>query len=181
MKKSKVIAAIAPTDEGAAYAASVVTVPANAITRADDKVGTISVSDAGLAFIRARASEGASQTLIACELGIGSTTLKSTMKRDEKVRVAWEHGRAELEQEFVSLLIASARKGNFVPILFGLKALFGVVEGAAPPATAPNITIVLPDSYSPEAYMRTINEPRAKVTRPVLPSPAPSGNTEVTR
>jgi hypothetical protein len=176
MSKTKAIAAIVGDD--AAYVKSIVTVPASAITRADDKLGTVSVSDAGLGYIRHRASEGASQMLIACELGIGSTTLKAAMKRDEKIRVAWEHGRAELEQEFVSLLIASARKGNFVPILFGLKALFGMVEGAAPVSTAPNVTIVLPDAYSPEAYMRTINEPR-RVTRPV--TAALSGKQEVAR
>lgn len=177
MKKPKKTPA--SDDEAAAYVASVVTVPANAITRADDKLGTVSISDDGLKFIRHRASEGASQMLIACELGIGSTTFKSAMKRDEKIRVAWEHGRAELEQEFVSLLIASARKGNFVPILFGLKALFGMVEGAAPVSTAPNVTIVLPDAYSPDAYMRVINE-RPKVTRPVALAPL-SGTGGATR
>lgn len=176
-KKTK---AAAP-DDVSGYVKSIVTVPANAVTRADDKLGTVSVSDAGLAYIRHRASEGASQMLIACELGIGSTTFKAAMKRDEKIRVAWEHGRAELEQEFVSLLIVSARKGNFVPILFGLKALFGMVEGAAPPATVANVQIVIPDAFTPDAWRRSvnvINEPR-RVTRPVLLSP--SGNTAVSR
>ncbi len=178
MTKHKPAATSAPDNEAAAYIASVVTVPANAVVRAEGR-GDVTISDEGLKFIRHRASQGASQALIACELGVGSTTFKKAMARDEKIRVAWEHGRAELEQEFVSMLIASARKGNYVPILFGLKALFGLTEGAAPPASVANVQIVLPDAYSPEAYMRVINQ-RPKVTRPVALAPL-SGKQEVAR
>jgi hypothetical protein len=172
MKKPKPTPA--PDGEAASYAASIVTPPANAITRAEGR-GDVTISDDGLKFIRHRASEGASQTLIACELQLSATTFKAAMKRDEKIRIAWEHGREELQQEFVSLLIASARKGNYVPILFGLKALFGFVEGQQPVTdNRVAVQIVLPDAMTPEAFERMSIR---KVTRPVLPAPLGQGGT----
>jgi len=165
-------------DEAASYVASIALPAPPYIARADDKLGTVSVTDNGLAFIKRRAEDGASQSLIASEMALTKTTLQKLFQRDERCRVAWEHGVALEEMELVDILKQAARKGYAVAALFLLKTRHNYVEGAAPVSTAPNVTIVLPDAYSPDAYMRVINE-RPKVTRPVLASP--SGKLEVAR
>lgn len=176
MSKTK---AAMPVDEAASYVASMV-MPAPPYTvRADDKLGTVSITDTGLEFIKRRASDGASQNLIAAELGLTKTTLQKLFQRDDRCRVAWEHGAAIEEMELVEILKASARKGYAVAALFLLKTRHGYQETGPAPATAPNITIVLPDSYSPEQYMRTINVPPTKITRPA--TAALGHNPEVSR
>lgn len=168
-----------PVDEAASYVASTA-LPATPYTvRADDKLGTVSITETGLEFIKLRASDGASQNLIAAELGLTKTTLQKLFQRDDRCRVAWEHGAALEEMELVEILKVSARKGYAVAALFLLKTRHGYTETASPPTMAPNITIVLPDSYSPEQYMRTINAPPTKITRPV--TAALGHNPEVSR
>ena len=174
--KRKAIEAIG--DEAASYATAVVTVPANAITRADDK-DKVTISPEGCAFIRAAASNGESQSLIAARLGISKTTLQQLFKRDEAARLAYEFGHSEMEAELVGLLVAAARKGSFIPALFLLKSRHGYQEGAPPPATTNNIVITLPGAMSEADYLTAVNEPRPKVTRPVLP--ALGHNPEVSR
>ncbi|MDO8878390.1 MAG: hypothetical protein Q8M24_08385 [Pseudolabrys sp.] len=178
MKKPKQTPAPAD-DETASFIASVAMPMPPYITRADDKLGTVSITDTGLEFIKRRASDGASQNLIAAEMGLTKATLQKLFQRDERCRVAWEHGAALEEMELVDILKQAARKGYAVAALFLLKTRHGYTETAAPPTTAPNITIVLPDSYTPEQYMRVINE-RPKVTRPVALAPL-SGTGGTTR
>jgi hypothetical protein len=118
------------------------------------------ITEAGLVAARMIASSGGSQKLIAAELGISLTALKALMQRDERVRLAYEAGLAEEEMILVRGLREAAAAGAWVPALFLLKTRHNYIEGAAPPSTAPNITLVLPDSRSPEDYLRVINAPQ---------------------
>lgn len=129
---------------------------------------TAVITPAGLVVIRDMARDGASQNLIAARLGLNRSTFREVFNRQDEARVAWEHGAAEEEMALVASLRAAAAKGNIVASLFLLKTRHGYVEGAPQAETKQNITIVLPDAYSPESYMRVINEPAAPavVTRP---------------
>jgi hypothetical protein len=124
------------------------------------------ITDAGLVAARVIAASGGSQKLIAAELGISLTALKALMQRDERVRLAYEAGLAEEEMILVRGLREAAAAGAWVPALFLLKTRHNYIEGAAPPSTAPNIIITLPDARSPQDYLRIINE-----TPPALAAP----------
>jgi hypothetical protein len=126
----------------------------------------VTITAAGLTYIRSRASEAATQGLIAAELGIPHKTLKALVQSNEDVKLAWEHGKAEFENELVQTLLAAARKGAIVPALFLLKTRHGYVEGAQPADTnKTNIVINLPDAMQPDQYLKVI-EPR-RITKPV--------------
>lgn len=78
---------------------------------------------------------------------------------------AFERGLAALGDELTHLLLKSARNGNVVAAIYLTKARLGWREGDSPEAR-PNITINLPDSQTPEAYLRAI---RVIETPPVEP------------
>src|SRR5712664_1586806 len=107
------------------------------------------ITNAGLIAARMIAASGGSQKLIAAELGISLTALKALMARDERVRLAYEAGLAEEEMILVRGLREAAAAGAWVPALFLLKTRHNYIEGAAPPSTAPNIIITLPDARTP--------------------------------
>lgn len=118
----------------------------------------VEITATGLDAVRILAGSGGSQKLIAGKLSIALSMFKELMARDERVRVAWELGMAEEEWALVRGLRAAAADGQYVPALFLLKTRHNFIEGAAPPSTAPNIIISLPDSRSPQDYLRIINE-----------------------
>ncbi len=133
----------------------------------------VTVTPAGLALIEAMAAEGNDQRTIAKALGIGRTTLTNIRDRDPEVTEAWESGHAALADELTHLLLSQARKGNIVAMIYLTKARLGWVEGSAPEEKRPNIIINLPDSKTPEDYMKMIAH------HPVPQLPAPEEQPDV--
>jgi hypothetical protein len=122
--------------------------------------GAFEITPAGLELTRMVAASGGSQRLIASKLEISFTALKNMMARDERIRLEYEAGLAAEEAILVRGLRAAAAAGQYIPALFLLKTRHGYIEGAPPPTTVPNVTIVLPDSRSPTDYLKIINEPK---------------------
>lgn len=126
------------------------------ITRAGrGKTAPITVTPAGLAAIEALAASGNDQRSIAKALGMDRKTMTDMRRRVPEVDEAFERGLAALGDELTHLLLAQARNGNVVAAIYLTKARLGWREGDAPEARA-NITINLPDSQTPEAYLRAI-------------------------
>jgi hypothetical protein len=129
----------------------------------------------GLALITVLATQGAPQRKIAAELGILFKTFKRLLDRsDDVVRLAWEAGKAEVENRIVQNLLKASDAGHVVASIFYAKAQMQWQEQAAPD-NRPNVIIQIPDALSPEQYIRVINEPvRRKVNRhDVQQLPAP--------
>lgn len=126
------------------------------ITRAGrGKTAPVTITPAGLAVIEAMAAEGQDQRTIAKHLGINHQTLNNLRKTRPEVELALERGHAALGDELTHHLLNAARNGNIVAMIYLTKARLGWREGDAPEAR-PNITINLPDSQTPEAYLRAI-------------------------
>lgn len=126
------------------------------ITRAGrGKTAPITVTPAGLAVIEEMAALGNDQRTIAKRLGMDRKTMTDMRRRIPEVDDAFERGLAALGDELTHLLLVQARKGNVVAAIYLTKARLGWREGDAPDAR-PNITINLPDSQTPEAYLRAI-------------------------
>lgn len=113
------------------------------------------ITDAGLAAVRKMAASGNSKVTIARILGVHPDTLAEMAKRDERVDLALQEGLAALADELTDMLLKMARKGNVAAAIYLTKARLGWREGDAPD-TRPNITINLPDSASPEQYMKRV-------------------------
>lgn len=126
------------------------------ITRAGrGKTAPVTITPAGLAVIEAMAAEGQDQRTIAKHLGINHQTFNNLRKTRPEVELALERGHAALGDELTHHLLNAARNGNIVAMIYLTKARLGWREGDAPEAR-PNITINLPDSQTPEAYLRAI-------------------------
>ena len=119
------------------------------------KTAPVTITPAGLAVIEAMAAQGQDQRTIAKRLGIDRKTLDVIRKARPEVDEAFERGLAALGDELTHHLLNAARNGNIVAMIYLTKARLGWREGDTPEAR-PNITINLPDSQTPEAYMRTI-------------------------
>ncbi|MFC3100667.1 hypothetical protein [Altererythrobacter lauratis] len=119
------------------------------------KTAPVTITQDGLEVIEAMAAEGQDQRTIAKRLGIDRKTLDVIRKARPEVDEAFERGLAALGDELTHHLLNAARNGNIVAMIYLTKARLGWREGDAPEAK-PNITINLPDSQTPEAYMRTI-------------------------
>ena len=136
------------------------------------------VLPAGLALIEHLAAQGGSQPVIAARLSLGLVTFKKLLnvESESEPRLAWERGRSEAEFTLAKILLQQAKDGNCVAAIW-LTKQHGWSETPVAASNAPNITIVLPDSRSPEDYMRTINAIEAppaiefdptKTTRPIV-------------
>lgn len=126
------------------------------ITRAGrHKTAQITVAPAGLEVVERLVAEGQDYRTVAKALGCSGKALLEARKRQPEVQEAFERGQAALADELTHHLLAAARKGNIVAAIFLAKARLGWREGDAP-EVRPNITINLPDSQTPEAYLRTI-------------------------
>jgi hypothetical protein len=117
---------------------------------------TVRVTDAGCTALMLLASEGADMWTMAHKVGIGRTTLQRLIKDDERVEAAIAIGKAALSDELTNHLLVAARKGNIVASIYLTKARLGWREGDVPEAK-PNIIINLPDSQTPEAYLKSIS------------------------
>lgn len=116
----------------------------------------ISILPPGIELIRDMAARGCSQPTIRRALGIGNSAWQRILKEQEEVGEAYRSGKAEEEDYLVSLLRQAADKGNIISAMFLLKSRHGYVEGAPPDTARTNVTIVLPDALSEEAYLRSI-------------------------
>jgi predicted DNA-binding protein (UPF0251 family) len=129
------------------------------------KTAPVTITPAGLAVIEAMAAEGQDQRTIAKRLGIDRKTMDVIRKARPEVDDAFERGHAALGDELTHHLLNAARNGNIVAMIYLTKARLGWREGDTPEAK-PNITINLPDSQTPEAYMRTIRVVEAEAAEP---------------
>ncbi len=126
------------------------------ITRAGrGKTAPVTITPSGLAVIEDLAAQGQDQRSIAKRLGINHQTFNNLRKTRPEVELALERGHAALGDELTHHLLTAARGGNIVAMIYLTKARLGWREGDAPEAK-PNITINLPDSQTPEAYLRAI-------------------------
>jgi hypothetical protein len=111
----------------------------------------------GLEIIEEMARDGHPDVSIAKALRMHRETFRMCRRRQGEVDEALARGRAALESELAHLLLQHARKGNVVAAIFLAKARCGWREGEAPADTRPNITINLPDSQTPEDYLKMVN------------------------
>ncbi len=119
--------------------------------------GTVVLDQAGLALVEEHAKEGAPNTRIAAALGISRYCFADLLRRQPDAQEALAKGRSANEQELVEILMAKARKGDTVACLFLLKARHGYREGEARESDSrPNVIINLPDSISPQEYLKNI-------------------------
>jgi hypothetical protein len=126
------------------------------ITRdGEHRTAQITVAAAGLDVIERMAAEGQDFRTIAKTLGCSGKSLQECRKRQLEVADAFERGQAALADELTHYLLRAARKGNIVAAIYLTKARLGWREGDTQ-ESRPNIIINLPDSQTPEAYLRAI-------------------------
>ena len=126
------------------------------ITRdGEHKTAQITVATEGLDVIERMAAEGQDFRSIAKQLGCSGKSLQECRKRQPEVADAFERGHAALADELTHHLLHAARKGNIVAAIFLAKARLGWREGNTQEART-NIVINLPDSQTPESYLRAI-------------------------
>ena len=116
---------------------------------------------------------------IAARLSISLRCFKEILSRDEPSRLAWEQGRAAVEQALFDVLFKAAKKGAVVPALFLTKTQFGWREGDVVDQRA-NILVVMPGAATPEQYAKVIDAlpPPAPMQ---LPAPEPEPKTKLPR
>jgi len=122
----------------------------------------------GLNLVREAAAGGLSKASIAARLGLGASTFRDLLKRDERAQAAFDEGLAANENELVSLLMQEARgdgpKANTARI-FLLKTRHNYREvGPATDERQPPVNIVIPPPMSAEELERFIQNRR----RPVI-------------
>ena len=127
----------------------------------------VTVTEAGRILIEAMAAEGNDPGTIAKALGIDRSTLNRIKERDEQVAEAWAMGLAQLADEITHALLALGRKGNVVALIFLAKCRLGWIDQPKPDERSPNIVINLPESRTPEDYMKLIEH------QPMKQLPAP--------
>lgn len=100
--------------------------PKQLVRRAGSSMrGEITVTEHGLAQIKADAERGLANATIADRLGIGRRVFYDIKKRDPRVVEALDTGRARLEDELTDLLLKKARGGDTVAMIYLTKARCG--------------------------------------------------------
>jgi hypothetical protein len=120
---------------------------------------TVQVLPPGLGVIKRMARNGQSKASIAHSLGISLDKFKDALRAQPEVQEALTVGLAGLEDELANILLTHARSGtkfSLVAAIYLTKARCGWRENDGPPEQRPNVIINLPDSKSPEEWMRTI-------------------------
>ena len=130
-----------------------------AVTKRAGRTGAVSITPAGLTLVAKMAADGCALSTIAKALRIAPNTFRALRKADETLADAVEVGRAAMETELVSLLMAQARKGNTTAAIFLLKGSRGWKEGEMPkgetvPGTQINISI--PQAMSKEEFAKLV-------------------------
>ncbi len=136
----------------------------------------IDLTPAGLLAVERLAAAGKTQATIAACLSISLRCFKEILSRDEPSRLAWEQGRAAVEQALFDVLFKAAKKGAVVPALFLTKTQFGWREGDVVDQRA-NLVVMLPGAATPEQYAKVID---ALPNTPQLPAPEPEPKTKRT-
>lgn len=112
----------------------------------------------GIERVEALAATGLRQVSIAALLGLGRDAFESALEHQPEVRAAFERGRAALEQELATMLVAHARKGNIAATIFSLKNIAnwsdGGIRGEQAPAVAVQINI--PPGMSEDEFRRIV-------------------------
>jgi hypothetical protein len=119
------------------------------------------VTPSGYQLVELMGANGASQASIAARLGLTHLRFKKLLAKQDgenELRYAWERGRGALEFEFASLLIAEARKGNVLALIYGSKALLNWTDQPAPAQTNIGLQIQLPAAMDRESYLRSISQ-----------------------
>jgi hypothetical protein len=135
------------------------------LTREDTAVlgaQRVDLTTAGRTVVRLLSAEGNDQATIAHRLGVGLSTFKEIIKRDDALAEAIAVGKAALSDELAHLLLRGAREGNIVAAIYLSKARCGWRENDAPEAAKPNIVIQLPGAMNEQQYMdslRVIDQP----------------------
>jgi hypothetical protein len=103
------------------------------------------LTSAGIERTEALARAGLRESAIAALLGVDKDAWRSARKAQPEVALAFQQGRAGLEEELAGLLITQARKGNIPAIIFSLKNVAnwsdGGIRGEAAPSLQVNINI----------------------------------------
>jgi hypothetical protein len=147
----------APTPNQAALAA-VLESGVPLLTREDTAVHgaqRVDLTTAGRTVVRLLSAEGNDQATIAHRLGVGLTTFKEIVKRDEDLQEAIAVGKAALSDELAHLLLRGAREGNIVAAIYLSKARCGWRENDVP-EQRPNIVIQLPPAMTEQQYMESL-------------------------
>lgn len=137
--------------------------------------GTVTITPTGRALIEAMAAQGNDQRTIARALGIGQSTLVRCKERDEAVKDAWADGHALLADELTHILLGHARgdgKASVIAAIYLTKARLGWTDQPQSEERAPNVVINLPESRTPEAYLKLIEH------KPLLQLPEPEEKTD---
>jgi hypothetical protein len=126
---------------------------------------TVQVLRPGLGVIKRMARNGQSKASIAHSLGISLDKFKDALRAQPEVQEALTVGLAGLEDELANILLTHARSGtkfSLVAAIYLTKARCGWRENDGPPEQRPNIVINLPDSKSPDEWMRAITTNQSK-------------------
>lgn len=102
------------------------------------------ITDAGLEQVERDAKNGLANATIAKRLGLDRHTFVELCRRDDRLNEALERGRGGLADEVTDLLLAKARKGDVVAMIFLAKAKCGWRDQGpetATPAITNNIQI----------------------------------------
>ncbi len=91
---------------------------------------------------------GLCATSIANRIGLTPSTLSACKKRQPEVALAFEYGKAELEDECSDLLMNMARRGNVIALIYFSKARLGWRDADQVQIGASNVTIHLPAAMS---------------------------------
>jgi hypothetical protein len=102
----------------------------------------IVLTDAALQVVVDLASADKSESTIAHAVGVSTVTWTALKRRDPRVVDALEYGRGLARDAYIEQLQKHGKQ-NFVPLVFLLKGLHGVTEGAPPETLRPSITINL--------------------------------------
>ena len=111
----------------------------------------------GLQVVQRMSQIGHGTTSIAKALRMNRDTFRLCRKRQPEVEEALARGNAALEDELAHMLLAQAREGNVVAMIYLTKARCGWREGEQPERGTVAVTILLPDSMSEAQYRRLID------------------------
>jgi hypothetical protein len=118
----------------------------------------------GLQIIADCASRGVKETDLAKALGMSHSTWRNIRENDPIVKEAYEAAKSIEHDQIFGKLYEKALNGDTVACIFLLKTRHHYREQAEIP-TAPNVTINLPGSMSPEQYAKLINIQQSQLNK----------------
>lgn len=141
-----------------------------------------SYSLAAFRLVEELAADNKTQRYIAAQLGVPFRTFEADLNKNKgqnELRLAWERGFAEVEQEVADFMLTQMRantKGSIIAGIFFAKSRLGWREkDDSPQGNQSNIQIVLPRPMTEEQYYKTLGmsgPDRALNIKDVTPKPA---------